>query len=326
MIEVSRYTPELQSTWDNFIRSSKNGVFAFERHYMDYHADRFEDHSLLFHSGGKLVSLLPCNLEDGVLRSHAGLTFGGMVTDYWMKTTLMLDIFEAWLAYCRRAGISKIVYKAIPYIYHVSPANEDLYALFRVGAHLFRRDAAFTVDQVSRPLYREQEMALAKDPNSRMRNRVRNLRKAREKGVIVEQSTDLSTFYAILSEMLMAIHGATSVHSLDELTLLYRQFPDKIKLYTARKDDVMLAGAIIYESNSNVAHAQYSANSMEGRKIRALDVIFDHLTTQVYQSWRYFDFGTSVEEEGRKLNDSLAEYKESFGARSTTYDHYELAV
>lgn len=326
MIEVRPYTPDLKEVWDAFVRRSKNGVFPFFRGYMDYHADRFRDHSLLFYAAGQLVALLPGNLMDSVLYSHAGLTFGGFITDYWMKATLMLKIVEHWLAYCRGAAIRKVVYKSIPHIYHIVPSDEDLYALFRFGARLFRRDVAFTIDQLSRPQYRAEEAALAKDPNSRMRNRVRNLRKARESGVVVTKSTDIDNFYTILTQMLMAVHGATPVHSVSELKLLCERFPEQIHLYAALREETMLAGAIIYESNANVAHAQYSANSLEGRKIRALDVIFDQLANEVYKDRRFFDFGTSVEEEGMKLNDSLAEYKESFGARSTTYDHYELAV
>ncbi|MGB9979538.1 hypothetical protein [Methanobacterium sp.] len=48
MIKIKRYEAEEKERWDNFVKNSKNGVFFSLRDYMEYHADRFEDHSLLF--------------------------------------------------------------------------------------------------------------------------------------------------------------------------------------------------------------------------------------------------------------------------------------
>jgi hypothetical protein len=329
VIEARRYTPELESDWNRFVARSKNGVFLFDRGYMDYHADRFTDHSLVFLRDEELVAVFPANLDAKTLVSHGGLTFGGLVTDYWMKTSLMMEIVDSLIAYGRAQGMARILYKAIPHIYHVVPAEEDLYALFRAGARLVRRDVALTIDQRGRELYRDDEAVLARASNSRMRNRVRNLRKAREAGVVVERGgrgTDLREFVEVLEEVLMTVHGARPVHSHDELDLLFERFPDQIKLYVARRGGTLLAGAVIYESNRNVAHAQYSANSAEGRKLRALDVVFEELSDRVYRDWPYFDFGTSVEDEGRTLNARLAEYKESQGGRAVSYDYYELPL
>ena len=46
-MNVVRYAPESAGIWDAFVRSSRNATFLHERGYMDYHADRFQDHSLL---------------------------------------------------------------------------------------------------------------------------------------------------------------------------------------------------------------------------------------------------------------------------------------
>lgn len=48
MFEVKRYTPEDKSIWDKYVDKARNATFLFHRDYMDYHADRFRDHSLLF--------------------------------------------------------------------------------------------------------------------------------------------------------------------------------------------------------------------------------------------------------------------------------------
>ncbi len=48
---------------------------------MDYHSDRFNDHSLVFTRKNRLIGLLPANIKDEALYSHGGLTFGGIISD-----------------------------------------------------------------------------------------------------------------------------------------------------------------------------------------------------------------------------------------------------
>ena len=79
IINIERYTAEKAAEWDEFVAKSKNGTFLFDRNYMDYHADRFADFSLMFYNDKhKLCALLPANIDDGTLYSHQGLTYGGL--------------------------------------------------------------------------------------------------------------------------------------------------------------------------------------------------------------------------------------------------------
>ena len=50
--DIRRYTPSLADEWNAFVAQSKNGTVLFDRRYMDYHADRFSDCSLLFYRAG----------------------------------------------------------------------------------------------------------------------------------------------------------------------------------------------------------------------------------------------------------------------------------
>ena len=79
MIQIVKYEEKYKNDWNDFLSRSKNGTFLFNRNYMDYHSDRFEDHSLMFFSNNKLVALLPANIKENILVSHGGLTYGGLV-------------------------------------------------------------------------------------------------------------------------------------------------------------------------------------------------------------------------------------------------------
>ncbi len=281
------YEPIHKAQWDAFVRSAKNGVFLFYRDYLEYHADRFSDFSILFFQGQRLVALMPANRADDVVVSHGGLTFGGIVTDSNMTLERMLDVFSALVDLLRTRGVKKFVYKAIPHIYHVLPAEEDLYALFMRDARLFRRDVSSTV------------IGGQKLPLSRSRRRV--LKRAQGLGLQVRPSRDFLGFMAIAEASLQVRHGVRPVHTGAEMQLLADRFPENIKLFTANRNEEMLGGVIMYESQM-VAHGQYRNATPEGMKLGALDLIMDVLLNDVYKDKYFHDFGISTLEDGRKLD------------------------
>ena len=59
MISIVRYTEAYKEQWNRFNASCKNSLFMFDRGFMDYHKDRFADHSLLFFEDGELIAILP---------------------------------------------------------------------------------------------------------------------------------------------------------------------------------------------------------------------------------------------------------------------------
>ena len=310
MIEVLAYEAGRRREWDEFVDGSKNGVFLFRRDYVEYHADRYPDASLMFYGeGGRLLAVLPATESGGKWSSHGGLTFGGFVTGEEMKVGLMLELFDALRERLRAGGVRRAVYKAVPHIYHRMPAEEDLYALFRHDARLFRRDVSVTLD------------AAARLPFSK--GRKYSIKKARKLGVEVARSDDYGAFMAIEEELLRAKYGARPVHTAEEMALLAGRFPDHIKLFAAHRGGRMEAGVIIYES-AQVAHAQYIGTTAEGRESGASDLIMDHLINDYYAGKKYFDFGISTEEGGRRLNAGLIENKQGFGGRAVVYDFYEF--
>lgn len=298
--------------WNDFVKKSKNGHFFFQRNYMDYHSDRFKDHSLMvFDTKDKLLALFPANLTDSVLYSHQGLTFGGLLVDVKMKTELMLNVFEYLLVYAREQEFLRIIYKCVPYIYHRHPSDEDRYALFIQNAKLIRRDVSSTINLLSDFKY--------------SKGRKWSVNKARKENLCVFESNDYDEFWSILTAVLDGQHGAKPVHSLTEIKILAETFPDNIKLYLVKSELKVLSGALMFV-NDEIVHTQYLANSGDGREIGALDFLLDDLIKNVYADKKYFDFGISNEDAGKTLNTGLIAQKEGFGARPVVHDFYELVI
>ena len=143
--EIKKYTPDLKNIWNDFVESSKNGTFLFNRDYMDYHSDRFQDNSYLFYHKGKIYCLLPANRMNDVLYSHQGLTYGGLIMNDKCTAEGILKVFEVLIQELKFKGIKSLIYKPVPYIYHSQPSEEDLYALFRNNAKLCVRNISSTI-------------------------------------------------------------------------------------------------------------------------------------------------------------------------------------
>lgn len=308
-IEIRRYEPGLKKTWDDFVESSKNGTFLFNRDYMDYHSHRFKDFSLIVYFKNKPYCLLPACIKEDTLFSHAGLTYGGLVMNSSCVSEVILKVFYEIQRFLTDCHIQKVIYKPVPYIYHSLPAQEDLYALFRLEARLIGRNVSCTYDRLM-PI-----------PPSRLRRR--SLVKAHDFGVKIEESNDLDTFWQIMETNLSQKYGASPVHSLEEMKLLKRRFPDNIKFFSASIGQRMVAGGIFYVS-SEVIHAQYIHANDEGKAMGANDALVNHIINNEFTDKRYFDFGTSNEDMGKVLNESLIHQKESFGGRAVCYDIYEI--
>ena len=314
MITVRRYTDGAQELWDRFNGSTKNRLFMFDRHYMDYHRDRFTDHSLLFYSDEEPVALFPACERGGVLLSHGGLTYGGFLVDGRMKQHTMVDCMSALQAYAAAKGFSKIVYKTIPYIYHSQPAEEDRYALYAAGAKLVTVDASTYVK--------------LQDPLKMPKGRKAQISRAKREGVTAEVLTELKdyeTFIDLENEVLEARHETHAVHTAAELKMLHDRFPENIHLFAGMKDGQLIAGTVIFEYD-RVIHTQYMAANEEARQIGGLDLVIATVMERYRQEKEWLDFGISTEHGRIYLNEGLIAQKEGFGGRTGVYEIWELDV
>lgn len=311
MIELKLYNPDMRDEWNRFVALCKNYTFLHNRNYMDYHCDRFHDHSLVaYNENGKIVAVLPANRVGNTLYSHQGLTYGGWLIPTKHFTVVdMLDLFDRMKVFLSSIGISELIYKAVPHIYHSYPAEEDLYAIFKHGGTLIETNVSTTI-----PL----------DNPFHFNDNYRNLANyAARTGVKIEASEDFESFWKVLSELLKEKYDVSPVHSHEEIKLLHSRFPKNIRLFTAVKDGTILAGTLIYDTGI-VAHAQYIASTTEGREGGALPLLFKSLIGSEFKHCRYFDFGISNEEHGRYINEGLVKQKCRMGGRAIVHNIYKL--
>lgn len=309
---IQRYSQADKEAWDNFVGQAKNATFLFLRSYMDYHADRFRDASLMIYDGRSLLALLPGNLAGDTYYSHQGLTYGGLLTlsgITYQQTSAALTMALCYIK--QELGAERFVYRALPYIYHRYPSDEMLYALTRSGALLTARSLSSVVPLAEVGMFRQL--------------RRRQQQKADKCGLHVVEDEHFEQFWPILEENLARRYKVSPVHSLGEMEALHRCFSNEIRLFRVCRGEDTVAGCVVYETH-HVAHVQYIAASEEGKNMGALDYLFALLIRTRYAHKTYFDFGISTEQGGELLNEGLLFQKEGFGARGVVYDVYELSL
>ncbi len=308
---VEAYSSALAAVWDATVKASRNGTFLHLRSYMDYHSERFNDCSLLARdAAGRIVAVLPAHFAGDTVYSHRGLSYGGWLMTPRADAETMLEIWSAMTQHYSGHGFNKLIYKPSPHIFHKYPAEEDLYALFRAGGAIESTLISSVVDN-SAPL--------GFDMSARQ-----SVRKAAKAGIEVDESERWDEFWDVLSALLRERYNTAPVHTLDEILLLSGRHPENIRLYTATLDGQIIAGVVVYASDT-VAHSQYTATTVIGREMRALPLLYDHIMHR-HANLRYFDFGTSNEDSGRLLNTGLIRQKIGFGARAVVYNTYSCPL
>lgn len=309
-MRITAYDNAWRKAWDDFVLASKNGTFLFMRGYMEYHADRFTDSSLIVTGeGDRIVALLPANRTGDTIVSHGGLTYGGFVIDTRMSGADMLGVFSLLREYLSDRGVKRMIYKPVPSIYHRQPSDEDLYALFRNDARLAVRNLSTTIN--------------LRDPIPSSRLMKRAVKRQRRYGIKVDEVEVADSFWPIVVEDRRVRHNVRPVHTARELNYLKGLFPENIRFYTATSGEEVLGGAVIY-LDRGVIHLQYAACTPEGKDMYATDVIYHELINERLAGNNYFDFGISNEDAGRYLNEGMVRHKEEFGGRSIIYDAYEV--
>jgi hypothetical protein len=306
-VDVRRYGPGLEPDWQSLLADSRNGLFLFDRAYMNYHSDRFPDFSAIAYLDGRAAVAIPATMQagSGEAFSHSGLTFGGFIIRRDLRGEAAMACIDALLDAMRGWGAAELEVRLLPQFLAAYPSAEADYALWRRGFTLVRRD-------LSSALPLRQHLAF----NTSKKQAVAKAKKA---GLSVS-SGKLADFHALLGTVLEERHGVAPVHSREELELLAKRFPDEIFLRSVEREGHMLAGVVVYRYPT-AWHTQYMAVSDEGRALGALDLAIAGLIDEATKSGAdWLSFGTSTTDQGRHLNEGLLWQKESFGARSVVHD------
>nr|WP_315472194.1 GNAT family N-acetyltransferase [uncultured Undibacterium sp.] len=315
-MQVRAYSSDDEALWDEFCINSLQSTLLHTRRFLSYHGTKFTDQSLLIVDDNKWLGILPAALmpnDPSCIISHPGASYGGIVHQGQLRGEAMIAALRACCTYFHSQGKQKLLYKAVPSFYHRMPAQDDLYAMFRLGARRYRCDLSSTIDLNNRA-------------NLNLRRR-RSLNKAYKQNVVITtELLLLPVLWDVLMDNLAQKHDSTPVHSLAEMSILIDRFPKEIVPVFAMHEGKVVAGVILFITET-CYHTQYIAASALGYQISALDAVFD-FCVQLAQSdgRRWFDFGISNEQAGMFLNEGLYRFKTEFGGGGTVHEFFEILL
>jgi hypothetical protein len=294
------------------VSTSKNATFLFDRDFMEYHQDQFEDDSLLVYKNQKLTAIFPANIASGKVYSHQGLTYGGLITAKQIKLNDFIECFKAILKHYKAQGYKSIQIKQLPSIYTTIPNDEMNYLLFVLKATLIKRETLSVINLSHRIKY--------------SRARLEGDKRATKHNLVIKEVKEFSEFWnQILLPNLKDKHATKPVHSLEDIETLQKIFPKHIRQFNVYHNQRIVAGTTIFETK-NVAHSQYISGNEEKNDLGSLDALHVHLLDTVFKDKAYFDFGSSNINQGTQINEGLNFWKEGFGARTVTQDFHEFSL
>ncbi len=322
-ITIVPYTSEREKEFDAFVVSSRNGTFFHTRKFLSYHpVGRFDDASLLFFEDHKLLGVLTAatRIESGEKRlvSHPGATYGGLVMDAlagMRETGEMLDALVAW---AKQGGYRGISFLRLPLSILCRSRSDDLdYWLFQKGWTLTRMELSTSYSLVG---LREETILDSFDRTAR--NKVRQGQKV---GLKMQWSEDFPIFWALLEKTLADRHGAKPTHTLEEIQRLHAIAPKDVRLFGVYEGSELIAGFVVFTMHPHALYILYTGQNYAKIEMRPIPTLLAALFSEALREGRtVIDFGISTEDGGTKVNDTLFQFKESFGGQSVKRESWEL--
>lgn len=307
---VRQYQTTDFEVWNAFISVAKNATFLFHRNFMEYHKDRFEDCSLMVFDENKLVAVLPANRVEDTVFSHQGLTYGGLVLGEKAKLSTSIAIFKSILKFLNENDVQKLVVKMIPKFYNSSFSDELEYCFFLTNSKIIGAGSLLTTD-LTKPYF------ISKTRKESIRRGIKN-------ELVIKEETEFDLFWnEILIPNLNKKFDVNPVHSAAEIIKLHEKFPENIRHFNVYHNNKIVAGTTVFVTQ-NSAHPQYISGNSDKNELGSLDYLYHHLISDVFKDKNYFDFGPSNEESGRKINEGLLFWKESFGAKTVIQPYHEV--
>ncbi len=307
--QIIRYREDLKNQWDDFIANSGNGTFLHRRDYMDYHADRFKDFSLMIFKNNSLISTLPAHREGTQLIAHNGLTYSDFIFDKKVRIAPQIDLINASFDFLLNQGFTDFFVKTIPSFFHNQPNASSLYLYHRMLGHLSEIKPFFV---------------LHTDNYQLNKGRKKNLKRIQKQNLSISDDLKyLDDYWQIVNKNLRLTHRTRPVHTLEEIQLLAQRFPEQIKLLTIFNQTGMLGGALLFIINK-VIHFQY-INADPNADKSAIDLLIIHIIERYKKDFGLISFGSSSAGE-QGLNSGLTYWKESFGCKVLNQYFYKIKL
>jgi len=306
MIEIIKYDANKHETqWDSFVLESNNGTIFHTRKFLNYHQDRmFEDCSFIFKNKSKIEAVFSGAIINGILHSHPGSSFGGFVFNS-LSFEFGKKIVELLIDFANKNSLKEVVVIPTPFIYYDNYNEVMEYCLYMKGFNTIEYYISSFVD-------------LKPNLLDQMHDRKRRYIKKMQDKIKIKISDDLDSFYPILINNKLK-HKAKPTHSLEELKILKKKFPNEIILLLSYKNNKIIGGALNFVTNKKSCILFYNMIDYDYQNLQVSSLqIYESLKWAKKNKLNYLDIGVSQLYKDSEIipHKSLINFKEQFGAKT----------
>jgi len=296
-----------------------NGTIFHTQKFLGYHPkNKFSWNHLLFFENDDLIAVLPGALVGTTYESPIGASYGSLVVQD-MPFNKYIDLVDVFSDFCRQQSYERALLTPAPIIYQsVLQQNLD-YALAYRGYTFDKHYISHVIE------------VLPHDPIPHFQSTTRRYihKYLREHHIEVQISRDIESFYPILVEN-KARHGVTPTHSLEDLKILRKLFPEEIVLFMVYHRGNPIAGSLNFVCNQQVLLVFYNMLDYRYEKFHPIHVVmYEVYRWAQMKGFKWIDIGVSQDtkaEDHMTPAYSLIKFKEKFNAkgvmRSTYYKRF----
>lgn len=322
--EVKLYSEDQREIWDDFVAKSINGTFLHGRPFFDCNPQNAaDDHSLMFYSSGKLISVLPATLRSHegqrLFSSHNRSTYGGFVIHRSMGVSDAVAVVDVLVNHLRSLQVTSATIRNPFRFLYDQISDEFEYAMWFHGFEVLSRELEVFID-----LTPGLDTVRARYVKATRNN---NTRAHRDVMVRIDEFDHLPKFWDLLEKNLADRHSTRPVHSLDEINKLIATVGKQRFAFSAGFfDNELVAGCLMFIPRPGLLHAQYIAQDYERQALRPINAVIDEVVSWgCANHFRGFNLGTG-NEGGRIINSGLFHFKEGFGGRSVLRETHHLQI
>lgn len=303
--------------WDSFVDTSDNGTIFHKLKFLKYHQNsKFNFSNIEFYSNGQLVGVIPGTIKNKVFTSPSGASYGSIVTKKldFNDQEKIVDIF---LNTLKKLGVQKVYLTPPPIFYKNTLSQQDDFLLYYKGflpsRSLITHALSLSDIDKNQALYSLKKRART------------SIRASLKTKLIVRDSKKLDEFYPILLENKEKF-SAKPTHTIEELKLIQKLFPDDFKLFMAYQDNNPIAGVVTFVCNKQVVLFFYIAQKYSFHHLNPVPRLIYEVTLWAnMQKYKWLDFGVSMDtlsNDPMEPSRNLIFFKESFATQAflrTTY-------
>ncbi len=303
--------------WDSFVENANGGTIFHKRKFLNYHpVEKFIDQSIVIKKKNKLHSLFPAveinKNGKRIISSHSGASYGGFVTKKDLNVKDAFDLVKSLEKFAKENEFNASQLTFPPLVYQDKYNNYLEFALFRNEYNYLKREISSVVqldvesDKILSTFKAESRTAV---------------KKSIAQGIEIAETERFEEYYEILKKNLKLRHNVNPTHTLDELLLLKKIFPTKVRLFGAFLEDKLIAGVCNFSANKEVVLAFYISHDEEYQMYRPVNLLFYEIMKRYHEEgYRFLDFGIFTV--NMEPNWGLGKFKESFGARGIFRDTF----